>query len=94
MSLGFQERALLDCVKADLRVLIGGHAARVKAEGMSFASAQSVILGALLNEMAIIIAAAPARAHREQIAVTSERLGAIVREYAVARHSENPEAGA
>jgi hypothetical protein len=76
--------ALLRPVVADLGDLVICHTRRMEAQGISFPMAQSTVIGALMHELARVIAAGRPALHRQHTKVVTNELGRLVAAAAVA----------
>ena len=77
-----------------VRPVVLAHSQALLAEGLPFSEAQTVLITALMYELASAIASGPARHHRGQLRILAEEMPRLVREAAVAQRRVVPETGA
>lgn len=85
-----ERRHAIDVIHGEFHAVVARHSRRLGLIGVPFPAAQSLLIGALMAEMAHVIAAGPARAHRAQVKVIGEELGRLV---ATTRTQMNAEEG-
>lgn len=83
-------RPAFEALRDELRAVVSAHAAQGRTQGVPFAVIQSTALGALLGELALTIAAAPARCHRGQVKVIADQLARLVAMVATGMAAEFP----
>jgi hypothetical protein len=79
-----ERTALLNAVTTDLAAVVTEHTVRMQAASIDFPKAQSIVIGALMAELARVIACGRAPLHRAHTKVVAEELGRLVAAAAVA----------
>lgn len=96
-----ERTGMLEAVITDLAEVVAGHTLRLQAAAIEFPAAQSIVIGALMAELARVIACGRAPLHRAHTRVVTDELGRLVAAAAVAMgplqdggplHLEGPEA--
>jgi hypothetical protein len=76
-----------------LRPVMLVHSEALKAQGQSFSQVQTVLITALMHELALAIASGPARLHRGQMKIVAQDMPRLVMEAAIAQRRAVPEPG-
>lgn len=77
-------KALLEAIVGDVQQVTVRHTRQMQAAGFEFPEAQSLVIGALMQELARIIACGQPPVHRGHIRVVTEELPRLVAASAVA----------